>query len=354
MRKIIVIVTSCVALASVDVLSAQEPERQPTSLGKPITVDAVPKLSKDATIIRRNKDGSVTFSDGMTLWKDGSYVFDRGAAGKLFKPWGGKPIWLPPDPVVMKRDPVTGTERYYRIGRDNQAVEIEFPRDAASKDGDRERHRSSHSQMISGTGFFISADGYLLTNHHLVKDSRKIVVRTEDSERPARVVKIDPANDLALLKIEGSFSAVALGDSRNVAVGDSVMTIGYPNIEVQGTAPKFTKGEVSSLSGFQDDSRLFQISVPIQPGNSGGPLIDERGNVVGITNAQLSALKMISASGSVPQNVNYAVKISYAQLLLDAVPELAPKLPKRHKEKADTAKIIGETQKATALILVPK
>jgi S1-C subfamily serine protease len=206
--------------------------------------------------------------------------------------------------------------------------------------------------VASGSGFFISSDGYLLTNYHLVNGSRKIVVRTSNSEGLAKVVKIDPANDLALLKINGTFSAIPLGDARAVAVGDSVMTIGYPNIQVQGTAPKFTKGDVSSLSGFQDDSRLFQISVPIQPGNSGGPLIDDRGNVVGITNAQLSALKMIHASGSIPQNVNYAVKISYAQLLLDSIPELAPKLPKPHKEKAEPTKIIDDTQRATALILV--
>jgi S1-C subfamily serine protease len=304
------------------------------------------------TVVSRNSDGSVTFSDGVTMYPDKTIVYQRG--GRTFLrtyPDGKVTDITPPTSVIMRKDPATGVDRYYRVGPDNKAVEIKFPGDVASKGSNRNRDSSS-SPAASGTGFFISSDGYLLTNYHLVSASRKIVVHTGDAEKPAKVVRIDAGNDLAVLKIEGTFGAIPLGDARAVAVGDSVMTIGYPNIQVQGSAAKFTKGEVSSLAGFQDDARLFQISVPIQPGNSGGPLIDDRGNAVGITNAQLSALKMIAASGSIPQNVNYAVKISYAQLLLDSIPDIAAKLPKPHKDKGEAAKIIDETQKATVLIVV--
>ena len=309
-------------------------------------------VDPNATVVSRNADGSVTFSDGATIYPDMSVVYQRG--GRTFlRTKGGKVTDITsPTSVITKKDPVTGVEHYYRVGPDNKAVEIKFPDAVAGNNGKRQPRQASDFPLASGSGFSISSDGYLFTNYHLVNGSRKIVVHTSNSEGLAKVVKIDPANDLALLKVDGSFFAIPLGDARGVAVGDSVMTIGYPNIQVQGTAPKFTRGEVSSLSGFQDDSRLFQISVPIQPGNSGGPLIDDRGNVVGITNAQLSALEMINATGSIPQNVNYAVKISYAQLLLDSVPELASKLPKLHKDKVDAAKIIDATQKATALIVV--
>jgi S1-C subfamily serine protease len=357
MRKAVVVASFLLVLWSADSAFSQNQgdEIGPAESGVPL-----PQLPvKGPHSVKERPDGGRDLIDSktgkviFTGYRDGTIIWTYDGV-KYIKRRGEKPRRLatPPTALIMRRDPVTGSERYYRVGPDNKAVEIEFPGDAASSKGEHRHLQASDFAVASGTGFFISTDGYLLTNYHLVKGSRKLVVHTSDSERPAKVVKIDPANDLVLLKIDGSSAAIPLGDARAVAVGDSVMTIGYPNIEVQGTAPKFTKGEVSSLTGFQDDSRLFQISVPIQPGNSGGPLIDDRGNVVGITNAQLSALKMIAASGSIPQNVNYAVKISYAQLLLDSIPELTPKLPKPHRVKVEAAKIIDDTQRATALLLV--
>jgi S1-C subfamily serine protease len=311
----------------------------------------IPDRQPGDHIVSRTNDGGIIWSNGVTKWKDGTMVVDRAGERIVIHPNGHYEILQKTETVVRRKDPETGVDRYYRVGPDNKAVEIKFPGDVTSKGSNRNRD-SSNSSAASGTGFFISPDGYLLTNYHLVSGSHKIVVRISATEKPAKVVRIDAGNDLALLKVDGNFSAIPLGDVRAVAVGDSVMTIGYPNIQVQGFAAKFTKGEVSSLTGFQDDPRLFQISVPIQPGNSGGPLIDDRGNAVGITNAQLSALKMIATSGSIPQNVNYAVKISYAQLLLDSIPEIAGRLPKPHKDKGEAAKIIDETEKATVLIVV--
>jgi len=92
-----------------------------------------------------------------------------------------------------------------------------------------------------------------------------------------------------------------------------VAAIGLPNIGLQGFAPKLAKGEIASLSGAQDDPRYFQISVPVQPGNSGGTLVDERGNVVGVVSAKLSARAALSTSGALPDNVNYEVKSSLTE-----------------------------------------
>lgn len=204
---------------------------------------------------------------------------------------------------------------------------------------------------VTGTGFFISEDGYLLTNHHVIAGASKIVVRTADEELPASLISVDASNDLALLKVSGKFTPLPLGNVHDVALGDSVMTIGFPNIQVQGLSPKLTRGEISSLSGAQDDPRIFQISVPVQPGNSGGALIDTAGNVIGVATAQLDALAALKISGSLPQNVNYAIKISYARLLVDTVPHLAEKLPPPRTDRPNSAETIDRATRATALIL---
>ena len=126
-------------------------------------------------------------------------------------------------------------------------------------------------------------------------------------------MKVDAANDLALLKAEGRFAALPVAASRAVKLGGTVATVGFPNIGLQGFAPKLAKGEIASLSGAGDDARYFQISVPVQPGNSGGALVDERGNVVGVVSAKLSARAALASSGALPENVNYAVKIGRAR-----------------------------------------
>ena len=91
-------------------------------------------------------------------------------------------------------------------------------------------------------------------------------------------------------------------------------------------SPKLAKGEIASLSGAQDDPRYFQISLPVQPGNSGGALVDERGNVIGIVSAKLNASAALAASGALPENVNYAVKSSFLLGFLESVPDVANKL----------------------------
>src|SRR6266568_7926951 len=178
----------------------------------------------------------------------------------------------------------------------------------------------------SGTGFFISEDGYLVTNAHVVKDASQVRLATQHGLIAARVVKVDAANDLAILKAEGNFSALPVASSRGVKLGATAATVGFPNIGLQGFAPKLAKGEIASLAGAQDDPRHFQISAPIQPGNSGGALVDERGNVIGVVVAKLSQQAALATSGQLAENVNYAVKSSFLLSFLEALPEVAAKL----------------------------
>jgi S1-C subfamily serine protease len=166
----------------------------------------------------------------------------------------------------------------------------------------------------------VTKDGYLLTNHHVVKDAKKIEVKYHDQVLEAKVAADDQANDLAVLKVEGGdFQPLAISRKETADLGQEVFTIGFPNIQMQGVEPKYTDGKISSLTGMQDDPTEYQISVPVQPGNSGGPLCDANGEVVGIIVARLNDMAMLEISGVVPQNVNYAVKIRPAIRLLQTI-----------------------------------
>jgi len=100
-------------------------------------------------------------------------------------------------------------------------------------------------------------------------------------------------------------------------LGEYVVAFGYPHADLLSTSGNFTQGNVTALAGMGDDSRYLQISTPIQAGNSGGPLLDQSGNVVGIVTAKLNALKMALASGDLPQNINFALKASIIASFLD-------------------------------------
>ena len=208
---------------------------------------------------------------------------------------------------------------------------------------------NTERKMIgSGTGFIITRDGYILTCHHVIKDVNEIKIAVEGNTYPAKLVRDDPNNDLALLKINGSFSAIAFSSNRSAKMGQEVFTVGYPNPSLQGVNAKITKGIVNSLTGFQDDLRLYQISVPVQPGNSGGALVDENGNVLGVIVAMLDAKTTFKISGSLPQNVNYAVKSIYARAMLDTLPEISDKLIAPSKSKSD---VVDRVKKSTVMVL---
>jgi hypothetical protein len=135
-------------------------------------------------------------------------------------------------------------------------------------------------------------------------------------------------------------------------MGSTVATVGFPNIGLQGFAPKLTKGEIASLSGAQDDPRYFQISVPVQPGNSGGALVDEHGNVVGVVAAKLNAAAAVATSGALPENVNYAVKSSFLLGFLESVPEVSAKLKDPSTKGCQFEDVVKSAEKAAVLVLV--
>jgi len=219
----------------------------------------------------------------------------------------------------------------------------------------------------TGTAFFISGDRYLLTAAHVVEGATRIVVHSLGVKLPATLIKADSTNDLAILEVEviknldeliypllsHRNAALPLAASRSVHLGDSIFTIGFPKANVQGTEPKLTKGEISSLSAIQNDPRHFQISAPIRPGNSGGPLVDLSGNVVGMVTSRLGDIPTFQATGSPPQNVNYALKSSVIVAFLESLGEPLGKLklPRPPKQRP-FSEVVQEVKASVVLITV--
>ena len=205
----------------------------------------------------------------------------------------------------------------------------------------------------TGTGFLVSPDGHVITADHVIAEGKQFRVRTQQGEYSARIVRRDPANDLAVLKIEGTFPALHVIGSGRLRPADRVSTVGFPNPGLQGFAPKFSSGDIAALSGTGDDPRFIQISVPVQPGNSGGSLVNSAGSVVGVVISRLDSIKILKLTGQIPENVNYAIKGTILLGLLEGVPGLAEKLrdapTKPPKDAADTAKAV---EAATVLIIV--
>jgi S1-C subfamily serine protease len=175
---------------------------------------------------------------------------------------------------------------------------------------------------------------------------------TSDGTIDAKVVQVDADNDLALLKATGKFSPLPIAASRTAHLGGTVTTIGFPDPTLQGFAPKLAKGEIASLSGAGDSPRYFQISVPVQPGNSGGALVDERGNVVGVVSAKLDASVALAVSGALPENVNYAVKSSFLLSFLESAPAVSAKLKAPLTADRKFEDVVKSAQDAAVLVLV--
>ena len=180
----------------------------------------------------------------------------------------------------------------------------------------------NNSWVGSGSGFFISRTGHIATNYHVVDGMTKFQVeyylQGKKYTYPAKVIATDPMNDMAIIRIDHKdFTTIPeipyKFDTKTKDVGTDVFTLGYPLTFLMGEEIKYTKGEISAKSGFQGDIRTYQISVPITNGNSGGPLFDYDGNVVGITSSGLKK--------GIADNVNYAIKSIYLQTLIDACQE---------------------------------
>ena len=180
---------------------------------------------------------------------------------------------------------------------------------------------SSGTEKWSGTGFALN-NGYIATNYHVVENAKSIKVQgikgNFNIEYNATVTSTDKFNDLAIIKINDSrfngFGTIPYRVKTSTSeVGEDVFVLGYPLTTTMGDEIKLTTGVISSKTGFQGDVSLYQISAPIQPGNSGGPLFDGNGNLIGIVNAKHRGA----------ENVSYAIKASYLNNLVESASSIS-------------------------------
>lgn len=203
----------------------------------------------------------------------------------------------------------------YRLKEEARFRAEEEGRRKAAEDARKIAEENRKNEVSTGSGFFVSTGGYLVTNAHVVDGFENISIKDITRRTlPATLIAIDKDRDLALLKVDGRHKPLRIIPSSQIHKGQRVIAVGYPQPSIQGSESKITDGLISSFSGLRNDDNWFQISVPIQGGNSGGPLVNQSGGVVGVVVATVNAKKFYSITGDFPQNVNFAIK---SDILLD-------------------------------------
>jgi S1-C subfamily serine protease len=198
------------------------------------------------------------------------------------------------------------------------------------------------------------ASGYAVTNNHVVSDVEQVsLIDVAGKALTARVVLRDETHDLAVLGVNEFRDlppALPLASS-TTRLGSSVFTVGYPRIDIMGSTPKLTEGIISSINGFMDDPGSYQVSVPIQPGNSGGPLLNMEGEVVGVVASMLGASNGSSEPQILP-NVSYAIKVGVLRQLLQQLPHQGGKLGELPGTGAPLADLAARVQGSVLIVMV--
>lgn len=202
----------------------------------------------------------------------------------------------------------------------------------------------------TGTAFAVSSAGHVLTNQHVVNGCTE--VKVAGRKGIAKVITSDSVNDLALLQLPGKTKDIASlnPDPGKLRQGEDIIVFGYPLNSVLSSGGNLTPGTLSALTGLGNNTNQIQITAPIQPGSSGSPVMDKKGNVVGVVSMKLDDGKMARATGQVGQNVNFAVNGQTVRAFLDAnqVPyKTGGGWFSREKSNADIAE---EARKWTVLV----
>jgi S1-C subfamily serine protease len=209
---------------------------------------------------------------------------------------------------------------------------------------------SAQRTIATGTGFFVTRQGHFMTNAHVIKGCKSVTAQPSGAAAlPATIVRSDPTNDLAVLTVSGAPPAVApLRGGQPVRQGEAVVAYGFPLSGELSTGGITTSGTVSALAGPNDDTRFLQMSAPSQPGNSGGPLLDMTGAVVGVVSKGLNSAYFLKTTGNVPQNVNFAVKTEVVRTFLAAV-GVTPETASGGRELS-TPDVVGRARAFTVFV----
>ena len=329
---------------------------------------------------KRNGRGTLTFADGsqqVGYWNDGHYL---GTAAPPNYQVASPPPPQVADPLVASiqallsalgfepgmSDGVRGpkTEKAISLfqtaigdkvdGRPSEALLAKLQKAVAERSVSPPPKAAPHAPeprkrqaevISSGTGFFIGRD-VIVTNQHVVDGCTELRTRRSGADiGSARVVAANKSDDLAALKSEKPsdvFLELRIG-SPPLKPAESILVFGYPLSGALSSTGNTTLGNITALTGLRDDSRFIQISAAVQLGNSGGPVLDEAGRLVGVVQGKLDAIKIARAVGDIPQNVNFAIRSSTLSNFLEA-----NQIPYEVAAKAEVQPSIKVAERASA------
>jgi len=171
-------------------------------------------------------------------------------------------------------------------------------------------------EISSGTGFFINDQGYFVSNNHVVEICSEVKTKNEGQIHTASIIAVDQKNDLALGKINFSDNDYISMSDVGARLGEEIIVAGFPFQQQLSESIKITKGIISSLSGPGNDYSVFQMDAAVQPGNSGGPIINNQGKLIGVTVAKANSEAFYEETGSLPENINFGIKVEMLEPFL--------------------------------------
>ena len=254
---------------------------------------------------KRNGQGIFTFADGSIdegIWENGNFLYAK----------------------EIERKPIPDQNSI--VARDNI-------------------DRNKVISAASGSGFAVSSKGHVITNNHVIDGCQTVKIHHKGQAIPAIIVTYDPYNDIALLKGDFRPSAVFSLSNEEPELLQDIYVAGFPFGKTISSSVKVTKGIISSLSGIGNNYSNIQIDAAIQPGNSGGPIMDERGNVVGVAVAKLDIKNVLKDFGVIPENTNFGIKTNVVKSLLDSNNVNTPVPNKGKISKSKLGKMISSIKK---------
>jgi hypothetical protein len=203
--------------------------------------------------------------------------------------------------------------------------------------------------VATGSGFVVSTAGHIVTAAHVVNGCSGLHVKIGGTAESAKIIVQDDKNDVALIGLEKAHGTpLKFRQDSRIRLGEQVTALGYPLQGVLASGMNVTTGTLSGLAGPGDDIRLFQFTAPIQAGNSGGPLLDRSGHVIGLVTSKLSPAWSAKNLGVLPENINFAVKQSVVRDLLDS--RAVEYVTDNSSEAAETTDVVEKASNSVAFI----
>ncbi len=203
-------------------------------------------------------------------------------------------------------------------------------------------NNSTILQASSGSGFAVSYNGFIITNNHVINGCKNVFIHSNGREIPARIVTYDTQNDLALLKADFKPKAIFPLSIKRPELTQDIYVAGYPFGMKVSSSVKVTKGIISSLTGLGNNFSQLQIDAALQKGNSGGPILDDKGNVVGVAVSKLDVKYFFKNFGAIPENINFGIKSSLVGSILDSNGVNITQANKKPISKSQLGKLISE------------